>query len=260
MEERLHVGLLVRRPTTGHALLDAAPRQALAKRDPQKLAAAIAVKDQAPLRTATPQRGIHDGAREGGVSRRGQPPGQHTARVLIQDRRQVPPPTRNRKIGEVADPDLVEAARLRPLHTVGILAEPPMGPRRTAIHAHDPCAAAAHAHQPLDPSMTEMVAPRRQRPMDARTAVRAATVLEDRTDVFEEGPVLPLVRTRRPVAPRVESRACDCKEPTEPRYAEGVAFVVDEREDRGFRAEVNRMSCFRSACSSWSNACARCST
>jgi hypothetical protein len=34
--------------------------------------------------------------------------------------------------------------------------------------------------------------------------------------------------------------------------------LVDEREDVGFRAEVNRMSFFNNACSSWSSAWARC--
>jgi hypothetical protein len=41
-------------------------------------------------------------------------------------------------------------------------------------------------------------------------------------------------------------------------HSERLAFLIDEREDIGFRAEVNWMSFFNNACSSWSSACARC--
>jgi hypothetical protein len=102
------------------------------------------------------------------------------------------------------------------------------------------------------------MAPRRQRALNTGTAIRPATALEDRTHVFEEIPVLPPTRTDGPTSPRVESGARDVEEPAQARHSERLAFLVDEREDIGFRAEVNRMSCFSSACSSWSSACARC--
>ena len=98
--------------------------------------------------------------------------------------------------------------------------------------------------------MTQALAARRQRPIEARAAVGPAAVLEDRTHVFEQYPVLSRVRTRRPVAPRVEPRPRGRKEPTEPRHAEGLALLLDERKDLGFRAEVNRMSFFSNACTS----------
>ncbi len=91
------------------------------------------------------------------------------------------------------------------------------------------------------------------------TAVGPTAALEDRTHGFEQIPVLPPTRTHRPAPPRVEPRPRDRQEPTEPRHAEPLPFFFDEREDVGFRAEVNRMSFFSSACSSWSSAWARCS-
>ena len=55
VKERFHVGVFIRRTTTRHALLDAADHEALAKRCPETLAAAIAMKDQGTGRlTATP--------------------------------------------------------------------------------------------------------------------------------------------------------------------------------------------------------------
>ena len=95
--------------------------------------------------------------------------------------------------------------------------------------------------------------------MNPRTAVGPTAALEDRTHLFEQCPVLPPARTQRPAPPRVEPRPRDATQPTEPRHSERFAFFVDEREDVGFRAEVNRMSFFSSACSSWSSAWARCS-
>ena len=94
------------------------------------------------------------------------------------------------------------------------------------------------------------MAARLQRPLNPRTAVRPATALEDRTHVFEEIPVLSPTRTLWPAPPRVEPGPRDRKEPTEPRHTEPLPFFVDEREDVGFRAEVNRMSFFSRACSS----------
>jgi len=84
----------------------------------------------------------------------------------------------------------------------------------------------------------------------------APAALEDRTHVFEEIPVLPPTRTHRPVPPRVEPRPRDGEEPAEPRHTEPLPFFFDEREDVGFRAQVNRMSFFNNACSSWSSVCA----
>ena len=93
--------------------------------------------------------------------------------------------------------------------------------------------------------------------MNAGTPVGPAALLEDDTHLFEYNPVLPRSRTRRPSAPRVKPCPRNREEPTQPRDAERFVFPVDEREDVGFRAEVNRMSCFKSACSSCSSAYAR---
>jgi hypothetical protein len=86
---------------------------------------------------------------------------------------------------------------------------------------------------------------------------RPAALLEDHTDVFEDDPVLPLTRTHRSLAPRVIAWARDPEQPTETRHPESFALFVDEREDIGFRAEVNRISFFKRACSSSSSAWAR---
>ena len=157
----------------------------------------------------------------------------------------------------LTDPHLIARAGLPSLDAIGMLAEPPVGAGRAAIHPHHACAPATHAHQAFDPSMTEAMTTRRQRPIQTWAAIGPTAVLEDRTHLFEEYPVLSRVRTRRPVAPGVEARSRDREQPTEPRHSEGLAFLLDEREDRGFRAEVNRMSFFSSACSSASNACDR---
>jgi hypothetical protein len=82
-------------------------------------------------------------------------------------------------------------------------------------------------------------------------------VLEDDTDLFEDDPVLPVSQTHQSLAPRVVAAARHAEQPTEPRHTEPLALVVDEREDVGFRAEVNRMTFFKRACSSASRACAR---
>lgn len=94
--------------------------------------------------------------------------------------------------------------------------------------------------------------------MEPGTPVRPAAALEDGTHLVEQYPVLPRVCTRRPVMPRVVTAARDPEPPTEPRHSERLVLPLDEREDVSFRAEVNRMSVFSSACSSWSTACARC--
>ena len=257
VEERFHVGVLIRRAPTRHALLDAALGQTVAKRRPQKLAATVAVKNEARLRLSPAQRGMHDGAREGGITRRRHPPREDPARVLIQNRREVPIPVGNLEIGQVADPDLIGRARLRATHAIGMLAEPPMSTGRPTIHTNGAGAPPTHAHQAFDPSMTQAMTARRERLIEARAAIGPAAVLEDCTHLFEEYPVLSRVRTRRPVAPGIEARSRDREEPTETRHSEGFAFLLDEREDRGFRAEVNRMSFFSNACSSVSNACDR---
>ena len=95
--------------------------------------------------------------------------------------------------------------------------------------------------------------------MNPGTAVGPTAAFEDRTHGFEEIPVLSPTRADWPAPPRVEPRPRDRKQPTEARHTEPFPFFFDEREDVGFRAEVNRMSFFSNACSSWSSACARCS-
>ena len=86
--------------------------------------------------------------------------------------------------------------------------------------------------------------------MQAGAAVGATAALEDRTHAFEQDSVLPPTRTHRPAPPGVEARPRDREEPAEPRHTEPLPLFFDEREDVGFRAEVNRMSFFSSACSS----------
>ena len=171
VEERFDMGVLIGRAPTRHALLDAAPGQAIAKRRPEKFAAAIAMEDEAGLRPSTLECGMHDGAREGSIARRRHTPSQDATRVLVQDGSEIPPPVQDLEIREVADPDLVARAGLQSMHAVGMLAEPAMGAGRPAIHAHRPCAPPAQPHQAFDPSMTEAMAARRQRPIEARTAI-----------------------------------------------------------------------------------------
>ena len=118
----------------------------------------------------------------------------------------------------------------------------------------------SHAHQPLDAATTDPVPLGGQRVMDARTPVGPAALLEDHTDLFEDDPVLPLTQTHRSLAPRVIAWARDTEQPTETRHPEPFALFVDEREDIGLRAAVNRMSFFNNACSSLSSACACFST
>src|SRR5437762_3595024 len=95
--------------------------------------------------------------------------------------------------------------------------------------------------------------------MNSRTAVGPTAALKDRTHGFEEIPVLPPTRTHRPTPPRVEPRSRNGKQSAQARHAEPLPLFFDEGEDVGFRAEVNRMSFFSNACSSWSSAWARCS-
>jgi hypothetical protein len=257
MKERFHVGVLVGRPSSGHALPDAARIQTLAEWGSKKLASTIAVKDEASLWATIQQRPVYNSARELRVPRRGQTPGQNAARILIQNRRQIPPSSCDREIRQVTDPDPVGTTGLPTLHTIGILAVPTMGPCCTAIHTYDPCAPAANTHQSFDTPPAQAMALCDQCSMDAGTPVGSAALLEDDTHLFEYNPVLPHARTRRPPAPRIEPCPRDREEPTQTRHAERFVFLIDEREDVGFRAEVNRMSFFKSACSSLRSACAR---
>ena len=256
VEERFHVRVLVRRAAASHALSDTGCDQALTKRDAQKFTAAIAVKHHARLGAPAPQR-RHQRTCEHGVSRRREPPGEDPARELIQHHGEVPPPTSHGQIREIAHPHLVDAARRPPSHAIRMLAEPSMGPGRAAIDARGASTPMSHAHQPLDAATTDPAPLRGQRLMDARTPVGSAALLEDHTDLFEDDPVLPLTRTYWSLAPRVIAWARDTEQPTETRHPEPFALFVDEREDIGFRAEVNRMSFFNSACSSSSSAWAR---
>ena len=258
VKEGLHVRVLVGRAPARHALLHTAAGQSRTKGRPQKLAAPIAVKDQAGLGVAATERRIDQGAGEHRVSRRGEAPGQHAPRALIEDRREVPPAPGHGQIREVAHPDLIEPAGLCLSHPIGMLAKPSMRPGRAAIDAHDARPPAALPHEPFDAAVTQAIATSPKGPIDPGTAVRPPTALEDRTHRFEEHPVLPLVRAHWPLAPRVVPGPRDPEQATEPRHTERLPFLVNEREDVGVRAEANRMSFFSNACSSWSNACARC--
>ena len=209
VKERCHVGVLIGRAPTRHALRDAALDQAIAERRAQKLTAAVTVKDEARLRLPPMERGMHEGPRDGRVARGRDTPGQDAAGVLVQDRGQIPLAIRDLEIREVAHPDLIARAGLSALDAIGMLAEPPVDAGRPAIDTDRTGAPAAHAHQAFHASMAEPMAARRQRPIEARAAIGPATLLEDRTHVFEKYPVLPRVRTRRPVALGIEARSRD---------------------------------------------------
>ena len=206
VKERFHVGILIGRAPTRHALRDAALAQAIAERRAQKLTAAVTVKDEAGPRLPPMERGIHEGTRDCRVARGRDAPGQDAAGVLIQDRGQIPVAVRDLEIREVAHPDLIARAGLSALDAIGMLAEPPVDAGGATIHADRAGASPAHAHQAFHASMAEPMAARRQRSIETRAAIGPATMLEDRTHVFEEYPVLPRVRTHRPVAPGVEPR------------------------------------------------------
>lgn len=259
VKERLHVGVLPRRSTARHALPNPVRAQAIPQRRAEKLTAAVGVKDEPRGGMAPPDGRVDHGARQPRVAHRAQSPRQEATRILIHDRREVPPPAGDREIREVTDPDLVRAAGPRPADLIRVLPEPAMCARLAAIHAHDTAPEAVAAHESFDAAPTHVMSFRSERPLDPWAPISPATGLEDRTHLLEEGPVLPLARTHRPCVPRVEPRSRDVEQPTEPRHSERLAFVLDEREDVGFRAEVNRMSFFNNACSSWSSACARCS-
>lgn len=178
--------------------------------------------------------------------------------MLVEHRGEIPPAASDRDIRQIADPDLVHGRRHDVPNSVGVLRTPAMRPARAPIDPRGPRTPPTFTHETFDASMTELVSPRFQRAIHPRTPIRPAAALEDRTHLFEQYPVLPRVRARRPLPPRVVPRSRHAKEPTEPRHTEPRPFLIDERERVGFRAEVNRMSFFSSACSSTSNACARC--
>jgi len=64
VEERFHVGVLVGRPASGHALPDTTALQTITEWRPKKLAAAIAVEDEAFLRATILQRRMHNSTSE----------------------------------------------------------------------------------------------------------------------------------------------------------------------------------------------------
>src|SRR4029453_16408464 len=156
----------------------------------------------------------------------------------------------HREVRQVSHPNLIRPGRLRPPHLVRMLAEPPVRPRFGSIQSGPPRPEPAFAHQPFHASVAETVAAASQVAIQPWTAIRPPTPLEDRTHLLEQFPVLPLTPTLRPPTPRVEPRSRHAKQPAQPRHSERFPFLGDEREDGGFRAEVNRMSFFKSACSS----------
>ena len=94
MEERLHVRVLAWCAAARHALMDAEGDQALPKRRPEILTAAIAVKDQPGPWPAAAACRVDDGARGP------EPPGQKPTGILIQHGGKVPPAAGDRQIRE----------------------------------------------------------------------------------------------------------------------------------------------------------------
>ncbi len=258
MKEGFHVRVLTRRTPARHALTRPARGQSVAHRHPEEFAAAIAVKDQTATGLLAADRRIQDGTGEPRVARPREAPRQHSPRVLVEHEDEVPPAPGGPEIRQVAHPDAIRSTRLSPAHAIRMLAEPPMRAGGPPIHLHRTRSPAAHPHQPFHASAADVVATRGQGLVEPWAPVRPVTGLEDRTHLSEEHPVLSRVRARRSDPPGVIPRPRDAEQPTEPRHAEPLPFLVDERERVGFRAEVNRMSFFRSACSSCRSVCARC--
>src|SRR2546430_2479425 len=103
-----NLAVLIHAGPSAAAVLDASLwGQARAKCRSQILAAAIAVKDQSGRWPAATEGRVDHRAGEPRVARVTQPPRQDATGVLVEHDGQVPPPTGDGEIREVADPDLV---------------------------------------------------------------------------------------------------------------------------------------------------------
>ena len=78
MKERLHMGVLVRRATTGHALSDAMFHQNVTERASEELAAPIAMEDQAGTRPTPSESGLHRPPCKARIPNGPQPPGKYS--------------------------------------------------------------------------------------------------------------------------------------------------------------------------------------
>src|SRR6266849_5642798 len=105
MKERFHVRIVAGGAPAGRTLANAQGAEPIAKRVAGILAAPITMEKQPGAGTAAADGRIQNSPRQAGVAGAAQPPGEHPAGALVQHDGEKAPPTADREICDVADPD-----------------------------------------------------------------------------------------------------------------------------------------------------------
>jgi len=157
-----------------------------------------------------------------------------------------------RHVRDVADPDLVRALELE----IELLVE---DGSEVALHARARVADRRHAgldpvgaHEASNPVLADPMAALAKSTMHPRAAVGTAALGVYYPDLGRQRLVLALTLATLARAPGVETRPRHPVEPTHQPHAVLSPVYFDELEDLRFRPEANRMTFFRSSCSSLS--------
>jgi hypothetical protein len=157
MKERFHVSVVAWSAAAGHALTNTQGSEAIPKGGAGILTASVTVKDQARGGAATTHGRVEDRPRQAGIARRAQAPSQDTPGVLIHHHCQVPPSTGHRKIGDIADPNLVHSGGSRSPEVIGMLGEEAMQARIGPVESGRARAQSALPHEPLHPPSAQAI-------------------------------------------------------------------------------------------------------
>jgi hypothetical protein len=252
VEEGLHVSVVRWCSSSAHTLKKAQRGYPVAKRRGRVLTSTVAVKDGSSFRPTTSVRSVEARAGEAGISNTSQTPGEDPPGALVHDCREIAPSTRHSKVRSISNPDLVGFGRLRLPQSVGMLSKKSMKTWVRAIDSNHSGPQARLPHEPFDSSSADAMASRLQRPVDSGAAICPAALLEERTNLLEQPPLLPSAFTLVSASPSVVPGPRDSIECTEASHRESLSLRFDELEALRLRAEQNRMALFGSSCSSCS--------
>lgn len=258
-EERLDERVVAELPRSLHRLRDAEGLQSVAVDVAGVFDTAVRVEDEPRSKVSTTGGLVQGGTCQRHVASRSELPADDPPRVSVHDHGQIAPASGAPEVGDVADPDLVGRCRLELEDAVRDRTEEPSDARCPPVEASRAGLHALVTHQPHHALASDTHTLASEHGMDPWAAVRSSARLEDLVDAGEQALVAECAVAGWPRAPCVVAGAGHAVVAAQPSYAEAIRFLVDERERVAFRAEVNRMAFFSSACSCSSRAWSRCS-
>src|SRR6185437_16098952 len=107
-------------------------------------------------------------------------------------------------------------------------------------------------HQPLDPAATHSLALLAQFGVHARATIGFPTVAVHPTDPIHQACILLRAFADRAIAPGVVAAGADTEQAAKHSHRDGFLLLLDEGKAFAFRAEVNAIAFFKTACSSFS--------